>query len=164
MKKKLAKWIGSLILISMILTSICPLAVLAEEEPSADTAAAEETVQVALPEPNGDAEEITEIAQTVASVQNEIEETMTQGIVVSADLQDAETDDPQPNKEDKEEEPSDKALPEEDAENQEPESKEETTADAIVDAMRAKYDAPKEQIAADVEEILDTLRSVNALE
>ena len=42
--------------------------------------------------------------------------------------------------------------------------KEETTAEAIVDAMCAKYDAPREQIAADVEEVLDTLWSVNALE
>ena len=42
--------------------------------------------------------------------------------------------------------------------------KEETTAEAIVDAMCAKYDSPKEQIAADVEEIINTLRSVNALE
>lgn len=31
MRKKLAKWIGSLILISMILTSVCPLSVFAEE-------------------------------------------------------------------------------------------------------------------------------------
>ena len=42
--------------------------------------------------------------------------------------------------------------------------KEETTAEAIVDAMCAKYDAPKEQVTADVEGIIDTLRSVNALE
>ena len=34
MKKKLAKWIGSLILISMILTSVCPLSVLAADEPA----------------------------------------------------------------------------------------------------------------------------------
>ena len=34
MKKKLAKWIGSLLLISMILTSVCPLSVLAAEEPA----------------------------------------------------------------------------------------------------------------------------------
>jgi len=31
MRKKLAKWIGSLILISMVLTSVCPLSVFAEE-------------------------------------------------------------------------------------------------------------------------------------
>ncbi len=42
--------------------------------------------------------------------------------------------------------------------------KEETTAGKIIDAMCAKYDAPRETIAADVEEILDTLRGINALE
>ena len=41
---------------------------------------------------------------------------------------------------------------------------EETTPEKIVDAMCAKYDAPREVIAADVEEILNTLRKVNALE
>ena len=41
---------------------------------------------------------------------------------------------------------------------------EETTLEKIVDAMCAKYDAPREVIAADVEEILNTLRKVNALE
>ena len=40
----------------------------------------------------------------------------------------------------------------------------ETTADAIVEAMYAAYDAPKETIAADVKKILDILRSVGALE
>ena len=42
--------------------------------------------------------------------------------------------------------------------------KEETTAGKIVDAMCAKYNAPRETIAADVDEILDTLRKINALE
>ena len=42
--------------------------------------------------------------------------------------------------------------------------KAETTEAAIVDAMCAKYDAPREAIAADVAEILATLRRVNALE
>ena len=42
--------------------------------------------------------------------------------------------------------------------------KQETTEEAIVDAMCAEYDAPREVIAADVAEILDTLRSINALE
>ena len=42
--------------------------------------------------------------------------------------------------------------------------KEETTKDGIVDAMCGKYDAPREEIAADVEEILNTLRRINALE
>lgn len=42
--------------------------------------------------------------------------------------------------------------------------KEETTAEAITDAMCSRYDAPRETIAADVEEILNTLRSINALE
>ena len=42
--------------------------------------------------------------------------------------------------------------------------KQETTAEAIVDAMCAKYDAPRETIAADVNEILGTLRSIHALD
>ena len=42
--------------------------------------------------------------------------------------------------------------------------KKETTKDQIVDAMCAEFDAPRETIAADVEEILNTLRSINALE
>ena len=40
----------------------------------------------------------------------------------------------------------------------------ETTEEAIVDAMCAKYDAPREQIVADVAETLATLRRINALE
>ncbi len=42
--------------------------------------------------------------------------------------------------------------------------KEETTAEKIVDAMCAQYDAPRETIASDVEEILNTLREINAIE
>ena len=42
--------------------------------------------------------------------------------------------------------------------------KEETTEEAVVDAMWVKYDAPPDEIAADVKEILSTLRSVGALE
>ena len=42
--------------------------------------------------------------------------------------------------------------------------KEETTAEAIVDAMCEKYDAPRETIAADVAKVLDTLRGIRALE
>ena len=42
--------------------------------------------------------------------------------------------------------------------------KKETTKEQIVDAMCAKYDAPRDTIAADVKEILDTLRKINALE
>lgn len=42
--------------------------------------------------------------------------------------------------------------------------KEETSFDAIVDKMCAKYDAPRETIAADATEILDTLRGIHALE
>ena len=42
--------------------------------------------------------------------------------------------------------------------------KEETTAEKIVDAMWAQYDAPRETIASDVEEILNTLREINAIE
>ena len=42
--------------------------------------------------------------------------------------------------------------------------KTDTTEEAICDAMCKKFDAPKAEIAADVKEILDTLRSINALE
>ena len=41
--------------------------------------------------------------------------------------------------------------------------KEETTEEKIVDAMCASYDAPRETIAADVKEILETLRGIHAL-
>ena len=42
--------------------------------------------------------------------------------------------------------------------------KEKTTMDAIVAAMAARYDAPGETIAADVAEIINTLRGIHALE
>ena len=42
--------------------------------------------------------------------------------------------------------------------------KKETTEEEIVDALYAKYDAPKDKIAKDVHEILTTLRGINALE
>ncbi len=42
--------------------------------------------------------------------------------------------------------------------------REDTTEDAIVDAMCAKYDAPRETLAADVRKVLDTLRRINAVE
>ncbi len=42
--------------------------------------------------------------------------------------------------------------------------KNDTTKEAIIDAMCAQYDAPRETIAADVEKALNTLRSVGALE
>ena len=42
--------------------------------------------------------------------------------------------------------------------------KEDTTKEKIVAAMRAKYDAPVDVIETDVEEILDTLRKIHALE
>ena len=42
--------------------------------------------------------------------------------------------------------------------------KNDTTKDQIVDAMCLQYNAPRETIEADVEEILGTLRSINALE
>ncbi len=42
--------------------------------------------------------------------------------------------------------------------------KEETTEESIVDAMCAKYDAPRDQIAADVGNILKVLRRVGALD
>ena len=41
--------------------------------------------------------------------------------------------------------------------------KEETTEEKIVDAMCAKYDATRATIAADVKEILNTLRKIGAL-
>ena len=41
--------------------------------------------------------------------------------------------------------------------------KEETTPEAIADAMLARYDAPRETVAADVAEILGKLRSIGAL-
>ena len=42
--------------------------------------------------------------------------------------------------------------------------REETTEEDIVDLMCAKYDAPRDVIAADVAEIINTLRGINALE
>ena len=42
--------------------------------------------------------------------------------------------------------------------------KEETTEGQIIDAMYELFDAPKEEIAADVQEILTTLRNIHALE
>jgi len=42
--------------------------------------------------------------------------------------------------------------------------KKDTTEDAIVDAMLAKYDAPREVIAADVAKVIAKLRSIGALD
>ncbi len=42
--------------------------------------------------------------------------------------------------------------------------KEETSEETIVDTMCAKFDAPRNVIASDVKELLDELRSINALE
>ena len=42
--------------------------------------------------------------------------------------------------------------------------REETSEAALTDAMAAEYDAPRETLAADVARVLDTLRSLNALE
>ena len=42
--------------------------------------------------------------------------------------------------------------------------KKETTEEAIVEAMCREYDAPRERIAADVAEILGTLRRIRALD
>ena len=42
--------------------------------------------------------------------------------------------------------------------------KTETTEEAIIDAMCKKYAAPREEIAVDVKEILNTLRKINAIE
>ena len=40
----------------------------------------------------------------------------------------------------------------------------ETSEEAIVDALAARFDAPRETLAADVAKVLDTLRGVDALE
>lgn len=42
--------------------------------------------------------------------------------------------------------------------------KEETTKEIIVDAMAAKYNAPKDVIERDVDIVLDKLRSIGALD
>ncbi len=42
--------------------------------------------------------------------------------------------------------------------------KEETTRDAVVDKMCAKYDASRDEIAADVDMVIATLRNVGALD
>ena len=42
--------------------------------------------------------------------------------------------------------------------------KQETTEDAIVEKMCAKYDAPRQEIAGDVANIISILHSINALE
>ena len=42
--------------------------------------------------------------------------------------------------------------------------KQETTQEALVDAMAAEYDAPREVLAADVARVLETLRGIGALE
>ena len=42
--------------------------------------------------------------------------------------------------------------------------KEECTVDSIVDKMCRRYDAPRATIAADVKDVLDTLRGIHALD
>ena len=42
--------------------------------------------------------------------------------------------------------------------------REETTPEKVVDAMCLIYDAPREVIEADVRELLETLRGINAVE
>ena len=42
--------------------------------------------------------------------------------------------------------------------------KEETTRDAVVDKMCAKYDTSRDEIAADVDMVIATLRKVGALD
>ncbi|MBP1587381.1 MAG: PqqD family protein [Clostridia bacterium] len=42
--------------------------------------------------------------------------------------------------------------------------KSETTEELIVDALFERFDAPREEIAKDVRDILDILRGINALE
>lgn len=41
--------------------------------------------------------------------------------------------------------------------------KEETTRDEVVDKMLAKYDASREEIASDVDMVIETLRKVGAI-
>lgn len=40
----------------------------------------------------------------------------------------------------------------------------ETSEEAIVDALAVRFDAPRETLEADVAAVLDTLRSINALD
>lgn len=42
--------------------------------------------------------------------------------------------------------------------------KEDITRDALIDRLEAKYDAPREVLAADVDHVLASLRSVGALD
>ena len=42
--------------------------------------------------------------------------------------------------------------------------KEDTTEDAVITAMKARYDAPEEIIARDVRKALDELRKIGALD
>ena len=42
--------------------------------------------------------------------------------------------------------------------------KEETTMDQVVDAMCAKYDADRITIETDVKDVIETLKSINAIE
>lgn len=42
--------------------------------------------------------------------------------------------------------------------------KKETTESEIIDAMCGKFDAPREEISADVKEIVKKLRSIDAIE
>ena len=42
--------------------------------------------------------------------------------------------------------------------------KEETTKEAIVDAMEAKYDAPRDVLERDLDTVLEKLRRIGALE
>ena len=42
--------------------------------------------------------------------------------------------------------------------------KEDTTEDAVISAMKARYDAPEEIIARDVRKALDELRKIGALD
>lgn len=42
--------------------------------------------------------------------------------------------------------------------------KEETDKEGIVSKMLEKYDAPRETVAADVDKVLETLRSINAID
>ncbi len=42
--------------------------------------------------------------------------------------------------------------------------KEDTTRDEVLDKMCAKYDAPREEIAADVDMVIEKLRRIGALD
>lgn len=83
MKKKLAKWIGSLLLISMILTSVCPLSILAEENMTAEVTE-EQTVDHSIEQQTE-----TDIEEVVAE---ETDETAEQALIDETEEKKADPD------------------------------------------------------------------------